>query len=143
VKAIGWGVTTAIVASIVYLGKKQGLDAARDNALIWCLAHSIPSALGGLIALGHPLTILSAFVSAPFTALSPAIGVGYVAAFVQTYLVPPRVSELQNVGDDMAKAKLWWKNRLLRVFLVFILTSLGGALGTWVGLAKILSNVLR
>jgi pheromone shutdown-related protein TraB len=142
-KAIGWGVTLAIVASIVYLGEKQGLAAARENALIWCLAHSIPSALGGLLALGHPLTILSAFVSAPFTALSPAIGVGYVAAFVQTYLVPPRVSELQNVGDDMAKAGLWWKNRLLRVFLVFILTSLGGALGTWVGLAKILSNVLR
>jgi pheromone shutdown-related protein TraB len=142
-KAIGWGVTLAIIASIVYLGERQGLDAARDNALIWCLAHSIPSALGGLIALGHPLTILSAFVSAPFTALSPAIGVGYVAAFVQTYLVPPRVSELQNVGDDMAKPKLWWKNRLLRVFLVFILTSIGGALGTWVGLAKILSNVLR
>jgi pheromone shutdown-related protein TraB len=142
-KAIGWGVTLAIIASIVYLGEKQGLDAARDNALIWCLAHSIPSAIGGLIALGHPLTILSAFVSAPFTALSPAIGVGYVAAFVQTYLVPPRVSELQNVGDDMAKPKLWWKNRLLRVFLVFILTSVGGALGTWVGLAKILSNVMR
>ena len=142
-KALGWGVTLAIVASIVYLGETRGMQAARDNALIWCLAHSIPSALGGLLALGHPLTILSAFVSAPFTALSPLIGVGYVAAFVQTYFAPPRVSELQTVGDDMARPALWWKNRLLRVFLVFILTSLGGVLGTWVGLAKILSNVLR
>jgi pheromone shutdown protein TraB len=111
--------------------------------LIWCLAHSIPSALGGILALGHPLTVLSAFISAPFTALSPLIGVGHVTAFVQTYLVPPRVTEFQTVGDEMSQPLAWWRNRLLRVFLVFILTSLGGVLGTWVAGAKILSNLLR
>jgi pheromone shutdown-related protein TraB len=142
-KVIGWGVSVAIIASIVYLGATRGADAARENAMIWFLAHAIPSAIGGAIALAHPLTILSAFFAAPFTALSPLIGVGYVAAFVQVYLVPPRVSEMQSVGEDMAHAALWWRNRLLRVFLAFILTSLGGALGTWVGGAKILANLLK
>jgi pheromone shutdown-related protein TraB len=156
-KVIGWAVSFAIVASIAYLGVGRrvgggggpprvwgrGFAVARDNAVIWGLAHAIPSAIGGLIALGHPLTIVAAFLSAPFTALSPLIGVGYVAAAVQVYFAPPRVSELQAVGDDMAIAGRWWSNRMLRVFLVFILTSVGGALGTWVGGAKILANLLK
>jgi pheromone shutdown protein TraB len=43
----------------------------------------------------------------------------------------------------MARPSAWWRNRLLRVFLVFLLTTLGGALGTWIGGVKILSNLLR
>jgi pheromone shutdown-related protein TraB len=139
-RAVGWGVTALIVASVVYIGATQGADAARENALIWVLAHGIPSALGGVLALAHPLTILTAFVVAPFTALSPAIGAGYVTAFVQTYVVPPRVFEFQSVGEDLVKARAWWSSRLLRVFLVFILTSIGSMLGTCGGGATILSN---
>jgi pheromone shutdown-related protein TraB len=139
-RALGWGLTVLIIASVVYIGATQGADAARENALIWVLAHGVPSALGGVFALAHPLTILTAFVVAPFTALSPAIGAGYVTAFVQTYVVPPRVFEFQSVGEDLVKARAWWSSRLLRVFLVFILTSVGSMLGTCGGGATILSN---
>jgi pheromone shutdown-related protein TraB len=139
-KALGWGVTALIVGSVVYIGFTQGAAAARENALIWVLAHGVPSALGGVLAFAHPLTIITAFVVAPFTALSPAIGAGYVTAFVQTYVVPPRVFEFQTVGDDLMRARAWWSSRLLRVFLVFILTSIGSMLGTCGGGAKILSN---
>ena len=139
--ALGWSVTALIVASIAYIGVTQGPSAAGENALIWVLAHGIPSALGGVLAAGHPYTVVSAFIAAPFTALSPLIGAGQVAAFVQAYVVPPRVYEFQSVGDDLARPGAWWQNRLLRVFLVFFLTSFGSMLGTWVGGAKILSNV--
>ncbi|MEJ2492920.1 MAG: hypothetical protein P8Y79_01175 [Ignavibacteriaceae bacterium] len=37
----------------------------------------------------------------------------------------------------------WWKNKLLKVFLVFILTSLGSVLGTYVGFFEIVRNVFR
>jgi len=139
--ALGWGVTALIVASIAYIGVTQGPSAAGENALIWVLAHGIPSAVGGVLAAGHPYTIVSAFVAAPFTALSPLIGAGQVAAFVQAYVVPPRVYEFQSVGEELSRPSAWWRNRLLRVFLVFFLTSFGSMLGTWVGGAKILSNV--
>ena len=137
----GWGVTALVVGSIAYIGATQGLGAAGENALYWGLAHGIPSALGGILALAHPGTIASAFVAAPFTALSPVIGAGNITALVQAYLVPPRVYEFQTVGEDMQNVRLWWRNRLLRVFLVFIFTSLGSMLGTWIGGAKILSNL--
>ena len=69
------------------------------------------------------------------------IGAGYVAAFVQTWFAPPLVREFQNVGDDVTRVSRWWKSRLLRIFLVFVLTTLGSFLGTWVGGYEILTNL--
>jgi len=143
VKIIGWGIPVIIVASILYIGHSKGLAEAGDNAIYWFLANGIPSALGAVIALAHPLTILTAFLAAPFTSLTPVIGAGYVAAFVQAYYQPPLVKEIQNVLSDFGNPANWWKNKLLRVFLVFILTSLGSVIGTYVGFFEIISNVFN
>jgi pheromone shutdown-related protein TraB len=141
VKTIGWAIPAIIIASIFYIGYDKGLDQAGNNALYWFLANGIPSALGVIIALGHPLTVFAAFIGAPFTSLTPLIGAGYVAAFVQAYFKPPVVHEFKTVMDDAGEMKNWWSNKVLRVFLVFILSSLGSALGTWVGFTEIVSNL--
>ncbi len=140
-KWIGWGVPALILASIAAIGFSKGPAAAGENALFWFLANAIPSAVGGILALGHPVTVLAAFFSAPFTSLTPVIGAGYVCAFVQAFLRPPTVGEFQSVGDDIASLRMWWKSRLLRVFLVFILTTVGSIIGTWVGGVEIVSNL--
>ncbi len=36
----------------------------------------------------------------------------------------------------------WWKNKLLRVFVVFILTGLGSSIGTYIGGYKIIKNLI-
>lgn len=142
-KIIGWGIPAVIVGSIIFIGYNKGLSEASDNALFWILANGIPSAIGALIAIAHPLTILTAFFAAPITSLSPLIGAGYVAAFVQAYFQPPLVKDFQNVSDNARKFSMWWGNKLLKVLLVFILASLGSVLGTWVGLAEIVKNVFK
>jgi pheromone shutdown-related protein TraB len=142
-KIIGWGIPAVIIASILFIGYSKGLNEAGDNALFWILANGIPSALGALIALAHPLTILTAFLAAPVTSLSPLIGAGYVAAFVQVYFQPPLVKDFQTVADSARKFSMWWKNKLLKVLLVFILASLGSVLGTYVGLYEIVKNVFK
>ena len=86
-----------------------------------------------MIAFGHPATIAAAAISAPFTSLTPLIGAGYVAAFTQLWARPPRVGDFRTVGDDLAKPSRWWARRLMRIFLVFVLTTLGRVLGTWTG----------
>lgn len=139
---IGWAASLAILGSIAYIGYDKGLSAAGDNALVWFLANAIPCAIGNALALGHPLAVVAGFVAAPFTSLTPLIGAGYVTAFVQAYLVPPRVIEFQTVSDDVATLSNWWRSRLLRVFLVFILSGIGSLIGTWVGAAKIISNLV-
>ena len=142
-KIMGWSIPVVIIASIFYIGFSQGISEAGNNALFWILACGIPSAIGSLIAIAHPLTILASFVSAPITSLSPLIGVGYVAAFVQAYMQPPIVKEFQEVSKDFRKVSEWWKNRLLKVFLVFILSSIGGVIGTSVGFFEIVRNVFN
>lgn len=141
VKIIGWAIPAVIILSIIFIGYSKGFTEAGDNALFWFLANGIPSALGVIVALGHPLTVLSAFFGAPFTSLTPLIGAGYVAAFVQAYFKPPLVSELKTLVDDASNLKMWWRNKALRVFLVLILSTIGSALGTWAGLYEILGNL--
>lgn len=143
VKIIGWAIPAIIIGSIIYIGMSKGLTEAGDNALFWFLANGIPSALGAIIAVAHPVTILVSFFAAPFTSLTPVIGAGYVAAFIQVYFQPPVVKEFQTVTTDFNKPARWWKNKLLKVFLVFILTSLGSVVGTYVGFFEIVSNVFK
>jgi len=142
-RRVGWAIPGLILGSLVYIGLTQGAEAASEGALFWFLINAVPCAIGGAIAFGHPLTVLSAFASAPFTSLTPVIGAGYVTAFVQTWVQPPRVHEFQTVGDDIATVRGWWHSRLLRVFLVFILTTLGSLIGTWIGGSVIVTQIFR
>jgi pheromone shutdown-related protein TraB len=141
-KVVGWSIPLIIVGSIVAIAWTQGPEAAGENALIWFLANAIPSGIGAMIALGHPLTIVAAALAAPFTSLSPLIGAGYVAAFTQLWAKPPRVADFRTIGDDLAIPSRWWKSRLMQVFLVFILTTVGSLIGTYTGGFGVLSNLV-
>jgi pheromone shutdown-related protein TraB len=142
-KWIGWSLPVAVGGSIAYIGWTKGPAAAGDSVLFWILASGTPCAAGAVLALAHPLTVLAAFVSAPITTLSPVLGAGYVTAFVQAFIRPPRVKEFQTVAEDVAKLRRWWQSRLLRVFLAFILPSLGASLGMIFGSVEIFGNVFK
>ncbi|GAB4338424.1 MAG: TraB/GumN family protein [Desulfobulbaceae bacterium] len=140
-KVIGWSIPILIILSIVLIGVQKGAGAAGANIGYWILANGIPSAMGALLAWAHPATVASAFAAAPITSLTPVIGAGYVTAFVQVMTRPPVVREFENVGADIGTISGWWKNRLLRIFLVFILSGLGSSIGTWVGGYRIFTNL--
>ena len=141
-KIAGWALPAVIIGSIVLIGIQQGAADAGSNIAYWTLANGIPTAIGAMIALAHPLTILSAFVAAPLTSLTPVIGAGYVAAFIQVMNRPPVVKEFETVTEDMGSIRGWWRNKLLKVFLVFILTGLGSTIGTYVGGYEIIKNLI-
>jgi pheromone shutdown-related protein TraB len=140
-KIIGWSIPAVIIMSIVTIGIQKGAGAAGANLGYWILANGIPSAIGALLAMAHPATVLSAFASAPITSLTPVIGAGYVTAFVQVMTRPPVVKEFEAVSADISSFTGWWQNKLLRIFLVFILTGFGSAIGTWVGGYRIVTNL--
>ncbi len=141
-KILGWAIPLIIIASIIILGVQKGAAVAGANIIYWILANGIPSALGAAIALAHPITILSAFCGSPITSLTPVIGAGYVAAFVQVLVKPPVVLEFESVVDDITKFPKWWSNKLLRIFLVFFLAGFGSLIGTWVAGYEIISNLV-
>jgi pheromone shutdown-related protein TraB len=140
-KVVGWTIPAMIIGSLAWIGWSQGLDKAGENLLVWVLANGSLTALGAIIAGSHPLTILAGFVAAPFTSLSPLVGAHFVTTFVQAWLRPPLVKELKSVSEDIGHFRGWWNNRLLRIFLCFILTGMGSVLGTLIGGGKILSDL--
>ena len=140
-KAVGWSIPLLIIGSLIAIGIQKGTTAAGANLLYWILANAIPSAIGAMLAWAHPLTIASAFAAAPITSLTPVIGAGYVTAFVQVLVRPPVVREFETVTQDMSTFTGWWRNKLLRVFLAFLLPSLGSMIGTWIGGVEIISNL--
>jgi pheromone shutdown protein TraB len=142
-KALGWAIPLLIIGSLIAIGILKGGSVAGANLLYWILANGIPSAIGAMLAWAHPLTIASAFAAAPVTSLTPVIGAGYVTAFVQVMVRPPVVREFETVTEDMATLTGWWKNKLLRVFLAFLLPGLGSMIGTWIGGVEIISNLIH
>jgi pheromone shutdown-related protein TraB len=140
---LGWGIPALVVLSLFVIGLRDGGAVAGENVAFFALATALPSAAGTLLALGHPATVLSALLLAPLTALSPLIGIGHVTALVQSWVRPPFVRELSSALDDLGSAAGLWRNRLLRVLLVFTLSTLGGILGTWVGGARLVASLLR
>ncbi|MBQ9206722.1 MAG: TraB/GumN family protein [Treponema sp.] len=140
-KIIGWAIPVLIVALIalgfVYGGMSKGVDLLSS----WVLWNAVLAGIGALIAGGHPLTILMAAVGAPFTSLCPLVGVGMFAGIVQAFVCKPKVADMETMMDDVSSVKGFYKNRLLRVLLVFFLSSVGSSIGTFVGGSSIVVNV--
>ncbi len=131
-KLIPWLIPAIVIGLFIYGFMVGNTEQLADAAVAWVLANGVLSALGALIALGHPLTIVSAFIAAPITSLNPTIGAGFVTGVVQAFLSPPQVKDMENVSEDIAALSGWWRNRLTRVLLVFFFSSLGSAIGTMV-----------
>ena len=142
-KVIGWAIPVIIVgliaAGFVFGGMKKGADLLGA----WVIWNAALAGIGALIAGGHPLTILMAAVGAPFTSLCPLVGVGMFAGIVQAFMCKPKVADMESVMDDVSSLKGFYKNRLLRVLLVFFLSSIGSSVGTFVGGSSIVVSVVE
>ena len=133
-KIIPWlipGIVVALFIGGFFFGNR---DQLANAAVAWILANGLFSALGALLALGHPITIISAFIAAPITSLNPTIGAGFVTGLVQSFIAPPTVHDMEHVGEELMSLKGWWQNRLARVLLVFLFSSIGSSIGTFVAL---------
>ena len=112
-------------------------------ALSWILWNGLCAAVGSLIGGAHIITILVSFLAAPLTSLCPFIGVGIVAGIVQALIVRPKVVDMENLSDDVSRLKGFYKNRILRVLLIFLLSSIGSSAGTFISGADIISNIIE
>lgn len=140
-KIVAWLIPAAIlgliVAGFIYGGSQLG----SQMILSWVLWNGCCAAILTLIAAGHPITILTAFVSAPITSLCPFIGCGFVTAIVQAFVCKPKVKDIETLQDDVTP-KGFYKNRILRVLLIFILSSLGSSVATFISGADIIGKLI-
>ena len=69
--------------------------------------------------------------------------IGFVSGIVQALVKKPAVEDMENLQADASSVKGFYKNRILRVLLVFFLSSVGSSIGTFVGGATFISIFTR
>jgi pheromone shutdown-related protein TraB len=138
---VGFGVLALIVGAIGFAftrGADLGAVALRD----WILFTGIGAALGAAAGGGHPLTILAAFIVAPLKPFRPLIPSGALSAAAEMWLRRPRVADFEALRDDVIDWRGWWKNRVSRTLLVFMLTNIGMIIGEYTAGFRILHRLM-
>ncbi len=135
-KIIGWTISIAIIALIVST-LIVNRDAGFDQILSWILWNGSLSALGTLIAFGHPLSILTAFFVAPVSSLNPLLAAGWFAGLVEAIVRKPKVSDFENLNEDVNSFKGFWRNRVTKILLIVVFANVGSSVGTFIGGAEV------
>lgn len=136
-KIIGWTIPILIIALIAYTFIMNPA-AGYQQVLSWVLWNGSLAALGTIIAFGHPLAVLSAFVAAPITSLNPFLAAGWFAGFAQAFMKKPLVKDFETLADDVTTVKGFWQNKMTRVLLVILFANIGSSLGTFIGGADVI-----
>ncbi|MFH0860946.1 MAG: TraB/GumN family protein [Candidatus Altiarchaeota archaeon] len=127
-------IMTALFGLILIWGfLKHDIGFTLSLFLKWFLIHGILSAIGAAIAFGHPLTILTAFLVAPFTSLNPTIAAGWFAGAMELRMRKPRVADFKELFK-LNSVRDYWGNRVTRIFLVIVFANLGSSIGTFIAL---------
>ncbi|MBI9084724.1 MAG: TraB/GumN family protein [Desulfobacterales bacterium] len=129
-----WFLPIAILALLVSGFAYGGSRAGTDMVIWWVAANGILAGLGALIALAHPLTILSSVIAAPLTSLNPMIAAGWVSGLVEAFTRRPKVRDFENLPRDILSVRGFWSNKITKVLLVVVFTNLGSSVGTFVAL---------
>ncbi len=116
---------------------------AFETVLRFILINGSLAALGTLIALGHPLSILTAFVMAPIGVLSPFLATGWFAGLTEAWIRKPKVEDFMNLQDDVLHIKGYWKNRVARILLVVLLANIFASLGSIVYSIDLIKNLFN
>lgn len=130
-KILPWLIVALIVTGFV-IGFSRSPGLGWQMVLDWVLINGGLAALGAVIATAHPMTVVGAFAAAPLTSLNPMIGAGMVTAAIELYLRKPSVGDFTRLRNDTTHIRGWWRNRVARTLLVFLLSTLGSAAGTYI-----------
>lgn len=140
-RILGWLIPLLVVAILVYGFLQLGASAGLKLLGAWALVTSVAGALGCLLALGHPLTILSGFLFAPIGALHPFVATGWLTGLVEAGVRKPKVADFEALSEQSLTLSLFYRNRVTRVLWVGILTNLTVSLGNMLGAGWVVSSL--
>lgn len=133
----------ALILLVLILPFTKGLNEGLNALLRWSLFSGSGAAIATLIIGGHPLTALVSFITAPLAAIHPLIAVGFIAALCEASIRKPKVSDIDNLNEDIKSFKGWRKNRFIRVLALVFIANLGSVIGQLIGGTSIISRLLK
>ena len=128
-----------LIAYTIFTNRDMGLSQIRS----WIIWNGSLAALGAIVALGHPLSILTAFIMAPITSLNPLMASGFFAGLVEAYLRKPKVKDFEDLAEDTSTLKGFWKNGVTRILILVLLCNLFSSIGTFVSGIDIINKFIN
>lgn len=130
-----------IIIGLLIYSFVLGMDIGINQIIRWGIWNGSVAALFTVLALANPLTVITSLVFAPLATLLPMVSIGVFSAIVEATIRKPKVHDFQTMDEDLLSIKKIYKNRVLRIFLVFILASIGGTVGNIIGGLDIIKNL--
>ncbi len=134
----------ALIVGLLAAGFFTGGAVTSFGMLVrWLLWNGSLAALGTVVALGHPLSVIIAFVGAPVATINPFMAVGILSGLTQAWVKKPRVRDMEHLMNDVGSVKGFYRNRISHVLLIFFLSSLGGAIGNFIAVPALVSSLVK
>lgn len=144
-KAIAYGIPVLILALfglLIYDAVTTGeWSVVLRGFQNWILLNGAFSALGALLARGHPISILTAFLAAPITSLNPTLAAGWFAGIAEAWVRKPQVKDFQGIAQ-LTTMKDFFSNKVTRVILVAAFANIGSMIGTFLAGADLAGRVI-
>ena len=132
--AIQWIMAAGIIILFALGFYYGGTKAGTDMITWWILITGLLAGLGALLAMAHPLTILSSILAAPLTTIHPLIAAGWVSGLVEAFSSKPKVKDLESLPEDILSLRGFWRNKVTRILLVVAFTNIGASIGSLIAI---------
>lgn len=139
-RVIAWAIPMLIAGLIIY-SFMMNIETGMQQLSSWVLWNGLLAAAFTALSFGHPLSILTSLVAAPFTSLNPLIACGWVTGIVEATIRKPTVQDINNIPRDIFQVKYFLKNRFLKVLLIVIMANIGSSIGSFVAGLDIVRNL--
>jgi len=96
----------------------------------WVAITALSAAVGALAVLAHPLTIVTAAISAPVATIHPFIATGWIAGLAEASLRKPQVKDFLDLAEDIKTVRGFWRNKITRILLLVVFVNLTASAGT-------------
>ena len=139
-RVIAWAIPMLIIGLIIY-SFIMNIATGMRQLSSWVLWNGLLAAAFTAVSFGHPLSILTALVAAPFTSLNPLVACGWLTGLVEATIRKPTVRDINNIPRDIFSLKHFLKNRFLKVLLIVIMANIGSSIGSFIAGLEIIKNM--
>lgn len=140
-KFFGWGFSAGIIALFIAGFFYSGGQTSLKMILSWSAITAACAAVGAILLLAHPLTILASALSAPLATLHPLIATGWVAGLVEASFRKPQVKDFLDLKDDIVSLGGFFRNKITRLLILVVFVNLTTSIGTFVAIPVMMKYI--
>jgi pheromone shutdown-related protein TraB len=139
----GWGFSAGIIALFVAGFFYSGGQTSINMILSWSAITASCAAIGAILLLAHPLTVLASALSAPLATLHPLIATGWVAGIVEASFRKPQVKDFLDLKEDIVRFRGFFRNKITRLLILVVFVNLTTSIGTFVAIPVLMKYIFR